>query len=261
MKVRTKSSETNAFQITEADFDPAIDTIPHPTHVPRVSYAYHEKVAYVTHSRGYVMEGRVGDWIVLDPFGKPYICDAAIFEKRWETVDGASFGEQAEAVGLEVATPEETTADFNVPEDTPYLSAMMSFLDRGTGNVKQALCYPIVGLVLQQRMHEGNPQGAPWRDFVPSRDGQRWVEKGIEDVEPGVEALQEQVRVLRTEAAAMDLLRAAKRDVENQIKLVTEWVQREMLSGNVAKNEQAPAWSSLMAAKQRFDQAIASLIV
>lgn len=61
-------------------------------------------------------------------------------------------------------------------DDRPYLSAMIEFLDRETGKVKKAMCYPIVRITLCQRMHQGNPEGRPWREFRPADDGSAWVE-------------------------------------------------------------------------------------
>lgn len=58
----------------------------------------------------------------------------------------------------------------------PYLAAMIEFLDRDSGKVKNAMVYPVVRITLCQRMHEGNPEGRPWREFHPADDGDTWTE-------------------------------------------------------------------------------------
>jgi len=58
----------------------------------------------------------------------------------------------------------------------PYLSAMVDFLNREDDSEKKVMCYPITRIVLQQEMTAENPEGRPWRTFVVSDDGSRWVE-------------------------------------------------------------------------------------
>jgi hypothetical protein len=60
--------------------------------------------------------------------------------------------------------------------DQKYLSAMVEFLDRGSGEVKKAMLYPIISITLFQRMDAENPSGKPERRFVPAEDGSAWAE-------------------------------------------------------------------------------------
>lgn len=237
MKVRGKL--ISAAQIIPADFD---DPHPNEHHVPKMVYDPVNRV--VTHPHDESQIGRVGDWILYDDNGPAGIIERAIFEERFEVVDD----------------PDLTPPDFTNAEGIKQLSAIMSFYDPATNGVKQALCYPIIGIVLQGRRTEANKNGEPWRDFRPSEDGERWLEVGIEDLGPDVEALHERVRELQTTAAGMELLRAGKRRVEEQIALVNEWRVRQSVSGELVQNDKAPNWPQLMAAKAAFDDLILKVV-